>query len=55
MNINAVNKELIRRGVLEPGIDGKASSSIRLPGLGTQRCYVVKTVPGMDAGEAEAA
>ncbi|MNF81416.1 hypothetical protein D3C84_636880 [compost metagenome] len=55
MNINAVNKELIRRGVLEPGSDGKASSSIRLPGLGIQRCYVVKTVPGMDESEAQAA
>jgi uncharacterized protein (DUF927 family) len=46
MNINAVNKELIRRGVLEPGPDGKASCTVRLPGLGAQRCYVVKTVPG---------
>ena len=55
MNISAVNKELIRRGVLEPGSDGKASSSIRLPGLGIQRCYVVKTVPGMDESEAQAA
>lgn len=55
MNINAVNKELLQRGVLEPGGDGKASSSIRLPGLGTQRCYVVKTIPGMDESEARAA
>ncbi|WP_339501398.1 DUF927 domain-containing protein [Pseudomonas silesiensis] len=55
MNINAVNKELLQRGVLEPGGDGKASSSIRLPGLGTQRCYVVKTIPGMDEREARAA
>ncbi|MGV2861000.1 hypothetical protein ACNPNQ_23195 [Serratia odorifera] len=46
MNISAVNKELLQRGVLEPGSDGKAYSSIRLPGLGRQRCYVVKTVPG---------
>jgi uncharacterized protein (DUF927 family) len=55
MNINAVNKELLQRGVLEPGKDGKASSLIRLPGLGTQRCYIVKTIPGMDEGEARAA
>ncbi|WLG85866.1 DUF927 domain-containing protein [Pseudomonas cucumis] len=55
MNINAVNKELLQRGVLEPGGDGKASSLIRLPGLGTQRCYVVKTIPGMDESEARAA
>ncbi|MDU8357261.1 DUF927 domain-containing protein [Pseudomonas syringae group sp. J309-1] len=55
MNINAVNKELIRRGVLEPGPDGKASCTVRLPGLGAQRCYVVKTVPGTDESEAKAA
>ena len=55
MNINAVNKELIRRGVLEPGPDGKASCAVRLPGLGTQRCYLVKTVPGTDESEAQAA
>ncbi|WP_057431133.1 DUF927 domain-containing protein, partial [Pseudomonas syringae] len=46
MNINAVNKELLHRGVLEPGSDGKASSLVRLPGLGPQRCYIVKTIPG---------
>ena len=49
MNINAVNKELLRRGVLEPGKDGKASAAVRLPGLGLQRCYVVVAVP--DQGE----
>jgi len=55
MNISAVNKELLQRGVLEPGSDGKAYSLIRLPGLGPQRCYVVKTVPGTDEDEAKAA
>ncbi|SDT32672.1 DUF927 domain-containing protein [Pseudomonas prosekii] len=55
MNINAVNKELLQRGVLEPGGDGKASSLIRLPGLGTQRCYIVKTIPGLAESEARAA
>jgi hypothetical protein len=55
MNINAVNKELLQRGVLEPGNDGKASSLIRLPGLGTQRCYIVKAIPGMAESEARAA
>ncbi|MGZ0897943.1 DUF927 domain-containing protein [Pseudomonas putida] len=45
MNLNAVNKELLRRRVLEPGKDGKASTSVRLPGLGLQRCYVVLTIP----------
>lgn len=44
-NLNAVNKELLRRRVLEPGKDGKASTSVRLPGLGLQRCYVVVTIP----------
>jgi putative DNA primase/helicase len=55
MNISAVNKELLQRGMLEPGSDGKAYSLIRLPGLGPQRCYVVKTVPGTDESEAKAA
>ncbi|XYQ94669.1 DUF927 domain-containing protein [Pseudomonas syringae] len=55
MNINAVNKELLQRGVIEPGNDGKASTLVRLPGLGTQRCYVVKTIPGLAESEARAA
>lgn len=37
MNLTAVNKELLQRGVLEPSSDGKASSLVRLPGLGQQR------------------
>ncbi|CRM34403.1 DUF927 domain-containing protein [Pseudomonas sp. 58 R 3] len=55
MNISAVNKELLQRGALEPGSNGKAYSLIRLPGLGPQRCYVVKTVPGTNENEAKAA
>jgi len=55
MKINAVNKELLQRGALEPGSDGKAYSLVRLPGLGPQRCYIVKTIPGMDESEARAA
>ena len=55
MNITAVNRELLCRGVLEPDKDGKASCSVRLPGLGTQRCYIVKTIPGTDESEARAA
>ncbi|MDC3742134.1 hypothetical protein KDL21_13935 [Pseudomonas syringae pv. syringae] len=55
VNINAVNKELLQRGVIEPGNDGKASSLVRLPGLGTQRCYIVKTIPGLAESEARAA
>lgn len=55
MNLNAVNKELLQRGVIEPGKDGKASSSVRLPGLGLQRCYVVVSVPEQGESEAQAA
>ncbi|MCW0923241.1 DUF927 domain-containing protein [Pseudomonas sp. RG1] len=55
MNLTAVNKELLQRGVLEPSSDGKASSLVRLPGLGQQRCYIVKAIPGPDDGEARAA
>lgn len=55
MNLNAVNKELMRCGVLEPGKDGKASTSVRLPGLGLQRCYVVGSVPELTESEAQAA
>ncbi len=55
MNLNAVNKELLRRRVLEPGKDGKASTSVRLPGLGLQRCYVVVSIPEPAESEAQAA
>ncbi|MET3678352.1 uncharacterized protein (DUF927 family) [Pseudomonas sp. UYEF17] len=55
MNLNAVNKELLRRRVLEPGKDGKASTSVRLPGLGLQRCYVVVMIPEPAENEAQAA
>lgn len=55
MNLNAVNKELLRRRVLEPGKDGKASTSVRLPGLGLQRCYVVVTIPEPAENEVQAA
>lgn len=55
MNLNAVNKELLRRRVLEPGKDGKASTSVRLPGLGLQRCYVVVTIPELAENEVLAA
>lgn len=55
MNLSAVNKELLRRGVLEPGKDGKASTAVRLPGLGLQRCYVVVAVPEQGDQSAQAA
>ncbi len=55
MNVNAVNKELLQRGVLEPGKDGKASTAVRLPGLGLQRCYVIVSVPEEGERDAQAA
>jgi uncharacterized protein (DUF927 family) len=57
MNITAVNRELIERGVLQTSKGGKASCSVRLPGMGVQRCYVVLSERGTDAAldEAEAA
>ncbi|MDQ0737914.1 hypothetical protein QF045_000774 [Pseudomonas sp. W4I3] len=54
-NISAVNKELLQRGVLQPASDGKASSLVRLPGLGQQRCYILKTIPGTDESSDRAA
>ncbi|WP_122409366.1 DUF927 domain-containing protein [Pseudomonas viridiflava] len=54
MNVNAVNKELLQRGVLEPGKDGKASTAVRLPGLGLQRCYVIVSVPEQGERDAQA-
>lgn len=32
-------RELVNRGLLRPGSDGKPQSTHRLPGLGTPRCY----------------
>lgn len=57
MNITAVNRELIERGVLQTSKGGKASCSVRLPGMGVQRCYVVLSERGVDTAldEAEAA
>lgn len=53
LNLTAVNRELVQRGVLQPGKDGKASSSVRLPGMGVQRCYVVLSEPGAEVALAE--
>lgn len=55
MNITAVNRELIERGILQSGKDGKASCTVRLPGMGMQRCYVVLSEPGTEASPAETA
>lgn len=41
MSVRAVNKELIARGVLQPGADGKASQAVTLPGMPKGRAYVV--------------
>lgn len=40
MNLNAVNKELLSRAILETGSDGKAAQSVRLPGMHKARAYV---------------
>ncbi|ROL71018.1 DNA/RNA helicase, superfamily II protein [Pseudomonas chlororaphis] len=53
LNLTAVNRELIQRGVLQPAKDGKASCSVRLPGMGVQRCYVVLSEPGNEVALAE--
>jgi hypothetical protein len=41
MNLRNVNRELIARGILEPGSDGKAAQSVTLPGMPKGRAYVV--------------
>ena len=38
----AIAKELVARGVLEAGSDGKTSKPVKLPGLGPRRCYVLR-------------
>lgn len=39
-NLSSVNKELIRRGILQPSKD-KAAQAVTLPGMGKTRTYVV--------------
>jgi len=41
MNLRNVNRELIARGILDPGGDGKAAQSVALPGMPKGRAYVV--------------
>ncbi|HBO2976770.1 TPA: DUF927 domain-containing protein [Pseudomonas aeruginosa] len=41
MNLVSVNRELIARGILLPGKDGKAAQVTALPGMGSTRTYVV--------------
>jgi len=38
----AIAKELVARGILEAGSDGKTSKLVKLPGLGPRRCYVIR-------------
>lgn len=51
MNIKEVNRVLVERGILEPGKDGKAAQSIRLPGMPKARAYLIHAGPLM--GEAQ--
>lgn len=55
-NINNVNKELMRRGILLAGNDGKSSQSVTLPGMGKKaRAYIVDVDALMsDSNESEA-
>ena len=39
----AIARELVARGVLEAGSDGKTSKVVKLPGLGSRRCYVLRS------------
>ena len=39
----AIAKELVARGILEAGSDGKTSKLVKLPGLGPRRCYVIRS------------
>lgn len=41
MNLRNANRELIARGILEIGSDGKAAQSVSLPGMPKARAYVV--------------
>ncbi len=41
MNLRNVNRELIARGILAPGADGKAAQAVTLPGMPKGRAYVV--------------
>ncbi|MCO8165486.1 DUF927 domain-containing protein [Pseudomonas sp. 21LCFQ010] len=41
MNLRSVNRELVTRGILEPGTDGKAAQLLTLPGMPKGRTYLV--------------
>jgi len=42
MNLRNVNRELISRGILQAGSDGKAAQCMTLPGMPKGRAYVVR-------------
>lgn len=52
MNTRNVNKELIARGILLPGNDGKAAQVTALPGMGSTRAYVVSNAALFSEAEA---
>ncbi len=52
MNKRNVNRELIARGILLPGKDGKAAQVVALPGMGSTRAYVVCNAALFSATEA---
>lgn len=41
MNLRNVNRELVERGILLPGSDGKTAQAVTLPGMPKGRAYVV--------------
>ena len=47
----ALAKELLRRGFLVPGSDGKPVSTHKLPGMGAKRCYRLSAKIVSDGGE----
>lgn len=52
MNARNVNRELVARGILLPGKDGKAAQVVTLPGMGSTRTYVVSNAALFSDAEA---
>jgi len=48
MNLRNVNRELVSRGILERGSDGKAAQALTLPGMPKSRAYVVSASALLD-------
>lgn len=55
MNLRNVNRELVERGILEPGSDAKAAQSLTLPGMPKSRAYVVNATALFSDAAAERA